>query len=108
MDLQCGLRLRGARLAYQTYGELNASRDNVIVFPTFFSSRHEANEPMIGAGMALDPARYFIIVPNLFGNGISSSAQQHAGTLRPRPVPDYHLLRQHPVPAPPGYGAVRH
>ena len=73
VDLQCGLRLRGARLAYQTYGELNSSRDNVIVFPTFFSSRHEANEPMIGAGMALDPSRYFIIVPNLFGNGISSS-----------------------------------
>ena len=73
VDLQCGLRLRGARLAYQTYGELNARKDNVIVFPTFFSSRHEANEPMIGPGMALDPSRYFIIVPNLFGNGISSS-----------------------------------
>ena len=61
VDLQCGLRLRGARLAYQTYGELNSSRDNVIVFPTFFSSRHEANEPMIGEGMALDPSRYFIM-----------------------------------------------
>lgn len=73
VDLQGGLRLRGACLAYQTYGELNARKDNVIVFPTFFSSQHTANEPMIGAGMALDPANYFIIVPNLFGNGISSS-----------------------------------
>lgn len=73
VDLQGGLRLRGARLAYQTYGELNGRKDNVIVFPTFFSSQHTANEPMIGAGMALDPAKYFIIVPNLFGNGISSS-----------------------------------
>ena len=26
VDLQCGLRLRGAQLAYQTYGELNAHR----------------------------------------------------------------------------------
>ncbi len=73
VDLQCGLRLRGARLAYQTYGELNPRRDNVIVFPTFFGSQHPANEPMIGPGMALDPARYFIIIPNLFGNGLSSS-----------------------------------
>ena len=73
IDLQGGLRLRGARLAYQTYGELNARKDNVIVFPTFFSSQHTANEPMIGAGKALEPANYFIIVPNLFGNGISSS-----------------------------------
>ena len=73
VTLRCGLRLRGARLAYRTYGDLNAAKDNVIVFPTFFSSRHEANEPMIGPGLALDPARYFIVVPNLFGNGLSSS-----------------------------------
>ena len=73
VDLQCGLRLRNAQLAYQTYGELNARRDNVIVFPTFFGSQHPANEPMIGPGMALDPARYFIIIPNLLGNGLSSS-----------------------------------
>ena len=73
VDLQCGLRLRNARLAYQTYGELNDRRDNAIVFPTFFGSQHPANEPMIGPGLALDPARYFIIIPNLFGNGLSSS-----------------------------------
>ncbi len=73
VDLQCGLRLRGAQLAYQTYGELNARKDNVIVFPTFFGSQHPSNEPMIGPGMALDPSRYFIIIPNLFGNGLSSS-----------------------------------
>ena len=73
IDVQSGLRLRGARLAYKTYGELNAGKDNAIVFPTFFGSQHPANEPMIGRGMALDPEKYFIIVPNLFGNGLSSS-----------------------------------
>ena len=71
--LQSGLTLRNAALAYKTYGTLNPQRDNAIVFPTFFSSQHTANEPMIGPGMALDPDRYFIIVPNLFGNGLSSS-----------------------------------
>lgn len=71
--LQCGLTLRDAKLAYKTYGTLNERRDNVVVFPTFFSANHVANEPMIGPGMALDPERYFIIAPNLFGNGLSSS-----------------------------------
>ena len=52
--LQSGLTLRAARLAYKTYGSLNARKDNVIVFPTFFSSHHEANEPMIRPGMAFD------------------------------------------------------
>ena len=73
IDVQSGLKIRGARLAYKTYGELNTGRDNVIVFPTFFGSQHPANEPMIGQGMALDPGKYFIIVPNIFGNGLSSS-----------------------------------
>ena len=49
--LQSGLTPRTARLAYKTYGSLNARKDNVIVFPTFFSSQHEANEPMIAPGM---------------------------------------------------------
>ena len=71
--LQSGLKIRNARLCYQTYGELNPRKDNAIVFPTFFGSQHPANEPMIGPGTALDPAKYFIIVPNLFGNGLSSS-----------------------------------
>ncbi|MCH7736142.1 MAG: alpha/beta fold hydrolase [Chloroflexi bacterium] len=73
LDLQSGETLRGAKLAYKTYGQLNAGKDNVVVFPTFFGGRHTQNEGMIGEGRALDPDRYFIIVPNLFGNGVSSS-----------------------------------
>lgn len=73
LRLQGGATLRGAWIAYKTYGELNAAKDNVIVFPTFFGGQHYANEAIIGAGQALDPERYFIIVPNMMGNGLSSS-----------------------------------
>jgi homoserine O-acetyltransferase len=71
--LEGGATLRGARLAYKTYGTLSDARDNAIVYPTWYSGRHWDNEWLIGDGMALDPARYFIIVPNLLGNGLSSS-----------------------------------
>jgi homoserine O-acetyltransferase len=71
--LQSGLTLWQAKLAYKTYGKLAASGDNVVVMPTFYGSQHTDNEAMIGAGRALDPARYFIVVPNMFGNGLSSS-----------------------------------
>ncbi len=71
--LQSGATIRGARLAYKTYGTLNADKDNVIVFPTFFGGQHTQNEGHIGDRMALDPGKYFIIVPNMFGNGLSSS-----------------------------------
>jgi homoserine O-acetyltransferase/O-succinyltransferase len=71
--LQSGLTLRGARLAYKTYGELNAARDNAILMPTFFGGHHTNTESMMTPGRAIDPEQYFIIVPNLFGNGLSSS-----------------------------------
>jgi homoserine O-acetyltransferase len=71
--LQSGLTLRQAKLTYKTYGKLAAAGDNVIVMPTFYSGQHTENEAMIGAGRALDPARYFIVMPNMFGNGLSSS-----------------------------------
>jgi homoserine O-acetyltransferase len=71
--LQGGATLRGAQLAYKTYGSLNDARDNAIVYPTWYSGRHWDNEWLIGEGMALDPGRYFIIVPNMLGNGLSSS-----------------------------------
>ena len=71
--LQSGMTFRDMRLSYQTYGELNATRSNVILFMTPFSANHADIEWMIGSGKAMDPGRYFIIIPNLFGNGLSSS-----------------------------------
>jgi homoserine O-acetyltransferase len=71
--LQSGLTYRGARLAYKTYGELNAERDNAIVFCTPFGAQHTDIEFMIAPGLALDPTKYFIVIPNMFGNGLSSS-----------------------------------
>jgi homoserine O-acetyltransferase/O-succinyltransferase len=71
--LQSGLTLRQAKLAYKTYGTLASSRDNVIVMPTFYGGQHTDTEPMMRAGRALDLTRYFVVVPNMFGNGLSSS-----------------------------------
>ncbi|QND66563.1 alpha/beta fold hydrolase [Mesorhizobium loti] len=70
---QRGATLRGAKLAYKTFGKLNAKKDNVIVYPTWYSGQQQDNEWLIGKGMALDPDKYFIIIPNMFGNGLSSS-----------------------------------
>lgn len=73
ITLQSGVTLPSAFLAYKTYGKLNEKKDNVIVYPTAFGDQHVQNEWLIGNGMVLDPKRYFIIVPNLLGNGLSSS-----------------------------------
>lgn len=74
LELRSGAILRGAKLAYKIHGQLNAKRDNVVIFPTFFGGQHTHNEGMIGGGKALDPNEYFIIVPNMFGNSVSASS----------------------------------
>ena len=73
VPLLMGATIRDAKLAYKTYGTLNADKSNAIVYPTWYSGQHYDNEWLIGDGMALDPAKYFIIVPNMLGNGLSSS-----------------------------------
>jgi homoserine O-acetyltransferase len=62
-----------AQISYQTYGKLNEARDNVILYPTWYSGFISDNEWLIGEDKALNPKKYFIIVVCLFGNGQSSS-----------------------------------
>ena len=92
VTLQCGQILRGAKMAYKTYGKLNAAKDNVIVYPCWYSGTHLENEWLIGSDMALDPGKYFIIIPNMFGNGLSTSAEQYAGAVQRLALPEYHRL----------------
>ena len=73
VQLQSGATLRDCKLAYKTFGTLSAKKDNVIVYPTWYSGQHYDNEWLVGDGRALDPKNYFIVIPNMLGNGLSSS-----------------------------------
>ena len=86
--LQSGGVFPSVRLAYKTYGRLNAAKDNVIVYPTSFSAQHFDTEWLIQPGGILDPDRYFIVIPNLFGNGLSSSPSN--SNITPFPDVSYH------------------
>jgi homoserine O-acetyltransferase len=72
-ELQSGIVLPNAKISYSIHGELNENRDNVIVYPTYSGSRHTGNEDFIGGENALDPREYFIVVPDMFCNGLSTS-----------------------------------
>jgi homoserine O-acetyltransferase len=71
--LQCGATLPQLRVVYQTYGELRGDRSNVILYPTSYGAQHPDIEWLIRPDGILDPTRWFIIVPNMLGNGLSSS-----------------------------------
>ncbi len=73
LALQGGGTLRDARIVYKTYGSLNDDKSNAILYPTSYSAQHGDIDWLIGAGRVLDPTGYFIVIPNMFTNGLSSS-----------------------------------
>ncbi|MEO0836253.1 MAG: alpha/beta fold hydrolase [Cyanobacteria bacterium J06642_3] len=77
--LQCGAVLSEATIVYQTYGELNRDRSNVILYPTSYGAQHTDIDWLIKPKGILDPTQYFIIIPNMLGNGLSSSPSNHQG-----------------------------
>jgi homoserine O-acetyltransferase len=73
LPLQRGLTLPKAHLAYKTYGTLAPDKSNVILYPTSYGAHHSDVDWLIGPGRVLDPERYFIVIPNQLGNGLSTS-----------------------------------
>ena len=79
LRLDCGVELGPYRVAYQTYGELNADKSNAILIchaltgDQFAAEQHPVTgregwwETMVGPGKVLDPARYHIICANVLG-----------------------------------------
>ena len=92
LELEAGGALPGVRLAYETWGELDAAASNaVLVLHALTGDSHVAGPPgpghptpgwweaLVGPGRTLDPRRWFVVVPNIVGGcqgstGPSSSA----------------------------------
>jgi homoserine O-acetyltransferase/O-succinyltransferase len=85
--LQSGEVLAKATITYATVGSLNPRRDNAIVMPTYYTGQHWNYASMIGKGKALDPDRYYIVIPNMFGNGLSSSPSTRSADASNIPFP---------------------
>jgi homoserine O-acetyltransferase len=85
--LQKGIKLPKATLAYKTYGMLAPDRSNVILYPTSYGAQHMDIDWLIGEGRVLDPAKWFIVIPNMFGNGLSTSPSNVAAPFGPGRFP---------------------
>ncbi len=79
LELEEGGTLRDVQLAVAAYGTLNKAKDNAILVPTWFSGTHQTyHDIYIGPQHALNPEKYFIVVVNQIGNGLSTSPHQAA------------------------------
>lgn len=89
LTLQRGITLPRAQITYQTYGTLAADKSNAILYPTSYGAQHHDTEWLIGPGRVLDPTDWFIIIPNMFGNGLSSSPSNLSAPFGPDRYPTF-------------------
>lgn len=76
LPLSCGKELANARLAYRVFGELNAERSNLVLFPSSYGAWPEDIDWVVGP--ILDPLRWCVLLVSQFGNGRSSSPSNAA------------------------------
>lgn len=87
--LQHGMTVPKAKLAYKTYGTLAADKSNVILYPTSYGAQHLDTEWLIGPGRVLDPTDWFIVIPNMLTNGLSTSPSNIGEPLAGGRSPDF-------------------
>lgn len=92
LRLSSGATYRGARLSYRTYGKLSPARDNVVLYPTSYSAQHLDTEWLIEPDGILDPTRWFVVIPGMFGNGLSSSPSNTAPPWDGSRYPHFSIL----------------
>ncbi|TAN06896.1 MAG: homoserine O-acetyltransferase [Rhodanobacteraceae bacterium] len=91
-----GGTLHGARLAYETWGTLDAAHDNAVLIltglsPDAHAARNAGNqadgwwEAIVGPGKAIDTRRWFVICPNSLGSckGSTGPASTNPATGEP-------------------------
>ena len=74
-----GGQLPRLRLAYHTYGNLNAAKDNVIWITHALTANSDAEDwwpGLVGKGFTIDPEQYFIVCVNMVGSCYGSSSPQ--------------------------------
>ncbi|KAK7188272.1 hypothetical protein DPSP01_009067 [Paraphaeosphaeria sporulosa] len=79
--LQRGGELPDAFIAYKTLGDSSLP---AVIYPTWYSGLISDNLWLTGSDKTLDPSKYYIIIPALFGNGQSASPSNKPD-LRPFP-----------------------
>ena len=70
--LLSGESIAPCRIGYRTYGKLNADKTNAVLVPTWFTGSSAEHEFLITQGI-IDSDRYFVIIVDALGNGVSSS-----------------------------------
>ena len=81
--LGSGAELPDCRVAYRAYGKLTATRDNVVLIPTWLLGRSEDWHPLLNTEPLADTTRFYVIVVDALADGLSSSPSNTVASARP-------------------------
>jgi homoserine O-acetyltransferase/O-succinyltransferase len=71
--LRSGGVIQDFRLGYRTLGKLNGEKSNAILWPTWLGGQTENLLEYIGPGKVVDSGKYFVILVDSIGDGVSTS-----------------------------------
>jgi homoserine O-acetyltransferase/O-succinyltransferase len=96
LKLELGGELPSVTVAYETYGRLNAAKDNAVLVchaisgDSHVAKHNEQDDPgwwdiVVGPGKPIDTDRYFVVCPNLLGGcrGTTGPGSIHPSTGKP-------------------------
>lgn len=93
--LECGTVLPSLKIAYTTYGRLNAGKNNVVWICHALTANAAVEDwwpGMAGAGCVIDPSEYFIVCANILGSAYGST-----GPLSTNPITKQAYLHSFPT-----------
>jgi homoserine O-acetyltransferase/O-succinyltransferase len=71
--LRNGSVIRDLRLGYRALGTLNAEKSNAILWPSWLGGKSQDLLQFVGPNNVVDTTRYFVILVDAIGDGVSSS-----------------------------------
>jgi homoserine O-acetyltransferase/O-succinyltransferase len=71
--LENGQQINDCKIGFRTFGKLNAKRSNAVIYPTGGGTTTFMIESFFGAGLDVDTTRFYLILIDALGNGVSSS-----------------------------------
>jgi homoserine O-acetyltransferase len=71
--LQSGGVIHDFRLGYRALGKLNAEKSNAVLWPTWLGGTSEQLLQFIGPGKVVDSGKYFVVLVDAIGNGVTTS-----------------------------------
>jgi len=104
LELERGGRLDEVTVVYESYGRLNAAKDNTVLICHAISgdshvARHdESDDPgwwdvLVGPGKGIDTDKYFVLCPNILGGCRGTTGPNSTNPATHRPYgPDFPII----------------